>query len=122
MRTQIKWTDKVPEREQVKSCVYDIAFRPDGQQLVAAVGSRVLVYDCNDGELVHPPLKGHKKTLYCVAYSKDGKRFASGGEDKTIIIWTNKAEGILKYSHNDAVMCLAYNGVTHQLASGKLIQ
>ena len=63
-------------------------------------------------------LKGHKKTLYCVAYAKDGKGFASGGEDKTIIIWTSKAEGILKYSHNDAIQCLCYNGPHRQLASG----
>lgn len=63
------------------------------------------------------PTQGHKDTLYCVAYSRDGKRFASGGADKTIIIWTSKAEGILKYSHNDAIQCIAYNSVTQQLAS-----
>jgi len=55
--------------------------------------------------------------VYCVAYAKDGKRFASGGADKCVIIWTNKLEGILKYSHNDAVQCLAYNPISHQLAS-----
>ena len=27
-----------------------------------------------------------------------GKRFASGGADKCVIIWTNKLEGILKYT------------------------
>lgn len=117
MRALVAWSDKVPERDGVKSCIYDIAFSPDGKQLVAACGSRVLMYDCIDGDLLHS-LKGHKKTLYCVAYAKDGKRFASGGEDKTIIIWTNKAEGILKYSHNDAIQCLSYNPVTQQLASG----
>ena len=35
---------------------------------------------------------GHKDEVYCVAYSRDGKRFASGGADKTIIIWTHKVE------------------------------
>ena len=49
------------------------------------------------------PLAGHKNTVYCVDYSSDGKRFASGGADKSVIIWTSKAEGILRYSHNDAV-------------------
>lgn len=116
MRAEVAWTDRVPERDGVKNCVYDIAFRPDGAQLVAAVGSRVLVYDAVNGDLLHS-LKGHKDTLYCVAYSRDGKRFASGGADKTIIIWTSKAEGILKYSHNDSIQCLSYNSVTQQLAS-----
>lgn len=36
---------------------------------------------------------------------------------QTIIIWTSKCEGILKYSHNDSIQSLAYNPVTQQLAS-----
>lgn len=31
---------------------------------------------------------------------------------------TQQAEGILKYTHGDAIQCLSYNPVTHQLASG----
>ena len=97
-------------------CIYDLCFRPDGTQLIVAAGQRVLVYDTSDGSLIQP-LKGHKDTVYCVNYARDGKRFASGGADKCVIIWTAKLEGILKYSHNDAVQCLAYNPVSHQLAS-----
>ncbi len=29
-------------------------------------------------------------SVYCVAYSHNGKRFASGGADNTVIIWTSK--------------------------------
>jgi hypothetical protein len=29
-----------------------------------------------------------------------------------------QAEGILKYTHNDSIQCLAYNPVSQQLASG----
>ncbi len=83
----------------------------------------VQVYDTADGTLIQP-LKGHKDTVYCVAYAKDGndiilylincesitcvcdcpglgpagKRFASGSADKSIIIWTARLEGILKYT------------------------
>ncbi|NXA61574.1 IF122 protein, partial [Mohoua ochrocephala] len=80
------------------------------------------VYDTSDGTLIQP-LKGHKDTVYCVAYAKDGKwpfgrkRFASGSADKSVIIWTSKLEGILKYTHNDAIQCVSYNPLTHQLAS-----
>lgn len=32
------------------------------------------VYDTSDGTLIQP-LKGHKDTVYCVAYAKDGKYY-----------------------------------------------
>ncbi|XP_059379664.1 intraflagellar transport protein 122 homolog isoform X1 [Carassius carassius] len=116
MRAVATWIDKVHDRDKVEQCIYDLAFRPDGSQLIVAAGNRVLVYDTADGTLIQP-LKGHKDTVYCVAYAKDGKRFASGSADKSIIIWTSKLEGILKYTHNDSIQCVAYNPVTHQLAS-----
>eukprot|EP00927_Polykrikos_kofoidii_P071466 TRINITY_DN6772_c0_g1_i1.p1 TRINITY_DN6772_c0_g1~~TRINITY_DN6772_c0_g1_i1.p1 ORF type:complete len:1294 (+),score=238.21 TRINITY_DN6772_c0_g1_i1:115-3996(+) len=117
MRTVILWQDKVPEREKHSNCIWGIAFKPDGTQIIVAAGNRVLVYNATDGDLVHQ-LKGHKDSVFCVAYSKHGKKFASGGADKQVIIWTHKAEGILKYNHNESIQCLAYNPVTQQLASG----
>ncbi|XP_036036612.1 intraflagellar transport protein 122 homolog isoform X3 [Onychomys torridus] len=110
MRAVLTWRDKAEQ------CIYDLAFKPDGTQLILAAGNRLLVYDTSDGTLLQP-LKGHKDTVYCVAYAKDGKRFASGSADKSIIIWTSKLEGILKYTHNDSIQCVAYNPITHQLAS-----
>lgn len=74
------------------------------------------MYSTLDGSLIQP-LKGHKDTVYCVCYAKDGRRFASGSADKCVIIWTHKLEGILKYDHNDAIQCLAYNPVTQRLLS-----
>mmetsp|Transcript_56941 Transcript_56941/g.123236 ORF Transcript_56941/g.123236 Transcript_56941/m.123236 type:complete len:1277 (+) Transcript_56941:78-3908(+) len=117
MRTVVLWQDKVPEREKYSNCIWSIAFKPDGSQIIVAAGNRILVYDATDGDLVHS-LKGHKDSVFCVAYSKHGKKFASGGADKQVIIWTHKAEGILKYNHNESIQCLAYNPVTQQLASG----
>ncbi|KAJ4933969.1 hypothetical protein JOQ06_006777 [Pogonophryne albipinna] len=110
MRAVLAW------KETIREHVYDLAFKPDGTQLIIAAGLRVLVYDVADGAIIQP-LKGHKDIVYCVAYAKDGKRFASGSADKSIIIWTSKLEGILKYTHNDSIQCVAYNPVTHQLAS-----
>uniref|UniRef100_A0A8C3QNU4 Intraflagellar transport protein 122 homolog n=1 Tax=Cyanoderma ruficeps TaxID=181631 RepID=A0A8C3QNU4_9PASS len=109
MRAALTWRDRAEH-------IYDIAFKPDGTQLIIAAGNRLLVYDTSDGTLIQP-LKGHKDTVYCVAYAKDGKRFASGSADKSVIIWTSKLEGILKYTHNDSIQCVSYNPLTHQLAS-----
>ena len=57
-------------------------------------------------------------TVYCVNYARDGKRFASGGADKCVIIWTSKLEGILKYSHNDAVQ--AQSSTFSLLGTGRI--
>lgn len=64
--------------------------------MVAASGNRVLVYSAKDGTLISS-LKGHKDTVYCVAYSKDGSQFASGSADKCVILWTDALDGKLKY-------------------------
>ncbi|XP_073975880.1 intraflagellar transport protein Oseg1 isoform X2 [Rhodnius prolixus] len=116
MRTVLKWVDKVSDRDKQEQGVYALCFNPDGTHLVAAAGQTVLVYDTITGNLIQP-LKGHKDVVYCVDYSKDGKRFASGSADKNVIIWSSKLEGIVKYNHNDAVQCLEFNPVSAQLAS-----
>mmetsp|Transcript_18911 Transcript_18911/g.49275 ORF Transcript_18911/g.49275 Transcript_18911/m.49275 type:complete len:1222 (+) Transcript_18911:159-3824(+) len=116
MRTVVAWQETPPEKDGIRNVCYDLCFKPDGTQLVAGVGNRVLVYDAVDGDLLHA-LKGHKDSVYCVAYALNGKRFASGGADNTVIIWTSKAEGILKYTHNESIQALAYNPITQQLAS-----
>ena len=53
-----------PDREGQKNTVWDLVFKPDGMQLVVAVGNRVLVYDAADGDLLHS-LKG-TRSVWCV--------------------------------------------------------
>lgn len=77
--------------------VHCVCFSPDGNQLIVGGGNCVIVYDPSDGSVVRL-LRGHKDTVYCLDYAADSKRFASGGLDKVVIIWSNKLEGILKYS------------------------
>ncbi|XP_077301550.1 intraflagellar transport protein 122 homolog [Arctopsyche grandis] len=117
MRTVPKWINKIHEAEKTEySCVQSLCYSPDGTQMIVAASERVMVYDPQDGSLIRL-LRGHKDTVYCVAYAKDGRKFASGGADKIVIIWTSKLEGVLKYSHNEPLQCLAYNPITHQLTS-----
>ena len=63
------------------------------------------------------PVKSSLATLPAALNQLNEWRSVAGGADKCVIIWTSKLEGILKYSHNDAIQCLAYNPVSHQLAS-----
>ncbi|CAM9623274.1 unnamed protein product [Phaeothamnion confervicola] len=116
MRTDLVWGDEVPTRDDQRNSINDLCFSPDGRKLVVAVGNRVLVYDSKDGNLLHS-LRGHKDTVYTVDWSGDGKRFASGGADRTVIIWNSKAEGMLKYTHNDSVQRVTHDPSTGVLAS-----
>ncbi|RKO92638.1 WD40-repeat-containing domain protein [Blyttiomyces helicus] len=114
MRTFLTWTDKVQDREGAKQPIYDIAFIGDGSQLVATAGAEILVYDVNEGDLIQS-LKAHKDTVLCLTALRTG--FASGGADKTVIIWSPKLEGILKYTHSDPIQALASNFTTGQVIS-----
>lgn len=116
MRTTVKWSETSPGGGDTHSPVYSVCYNPTASTIVAACGVRVLIYDATTGDLLHS-LKGHTDTVYCVSYSQDGKNFASGGSDRTVIIWTNKGEGLLKYQHKESVQALAYNPSTGQLAS-----
>lgn len=118
MKTEVVWIDQVPVKDpSIAGTVYCMAMRPDGQEVVVAVGVRLLIYSVATGEL-RTSMKGHTEAVYAVTYSKDGQQFASGGADKRVIIWTSRGEGILKYNHNDSIQCVAFNPVTNQVASG----
>ncbi|KIH54409.1 WD domain, G-beta repeat protein [Ancylostoma duodenale] len=97
-------------------CVYDLAFKPDGSELLVAADNKVIIYDGIDGTLLQV-LKGHKDLVYAVAWSHDGETFASGSADRSVILWTEQHEGTLKYSHSDAIQCLAFSPVTSLLLS-----
>ena len=127
VRTSPGWSDSVPPQRSKskeedgkgmkKSVIWDLAYNPDGSRLAAAAGTRVLIYDAVDGDLVSS-LKGHKGTVYSVDWSADGAWFASGGADKMVIIWSAKGyKGSCKYPHSDTVQQVKYNPVTQLLAS-----
>ena len=56
--------------------------------------------------------------MFMFMYLLTGTRFASGGADRTVIIWnTELIEALLKYTHTDSIQCLAYSPVSQQLLS-----
>jgi len=62
--------------------------------------------------------QGHTGTVFCLCFSKDGKRFASGGADKKVIIWDGyDLKGIVKYTHDHPIQALAFNPVNNFLIS-----
>ncbi|KRX19215.1 Intraflagellar transport protein -like protein [Trichinella nelsoni] len=102
------WCRTVDEVGGQKSCrINDLTFKPDGSELLVASGLNIFVYDVHDGNLIQT-LHGHRDTVHCVVYSPSGEKFASGSADKSVIVWTDKHEGMLKFNHSDSIQCLTF--------------
>uniref|UniRef100_A0A663LKD7 Intraflagellar transport protein 122 homolog n=1 Tax=Athene cunicularia TaxID=194338 RepID=A0A663LKD7_ATHCN len=67
-------------------------------------GNRLLVYDTSDGTLIQP-LKGHKDTVYCVAYAKDG-------------LWSPEQKSVSKHKTSSKITCCSWTNDGQYLALG----
>ena len=77
---------------------------------------RILVYNVLDGQLLHS-LRAHTDNVYSIAYSPDGTKFASGGKDKAVIVWSSSCKGIFRYEHSDSVQRVSFSPRGDKLAS-----
>jgi intraflagellar transport protein 122 len=115
-KTTISWRNQLTDKQGRRRCIFDISLHPGGEKLVIAVESSIEVLSTADGRILNK-LNAHKGDVHSLSHSRDGSYFASGSADKTVIIWSNDLEGRLKYSHADAIQCVAYNPVSHQVLS-----
>lgn len=98
MKTVTVWSETVNLPDNGDNCVYDLCFSPDGVNLVVAVGLRILIYDVTQGSNIKTIKEGHKGLVYALSYSVEGKIFASGSQDKSVIVWTPEGSGIVRYT------------------------
>jgi len=90
--------------------IQGLAFTPDSSQLAVAVGNAIHVWDIAGARVVHR-LTGHTGIVYGLAYTRDGKRLASGGQDRAIKVWdtTSGSELFSLRGHTNRIMSVDFS-------------
>lgn len=95
--------------------VNSLQFNGDGTQLLAASGltggyGQATLFNVADGS-VRQELVGHSDVLYAAEFSPDGKRIATAGYDRKILIWDTGNGKVVQelLGHNGAIFDLAFS-------------
>jgi WD40 repeat protein len=66
--------------------VYAIAISPNGHILASVSGETARLWNLENGQLIGSPIQ-HAEQVNCVSFSADGKRLATGCNDKNAYMW-----------------------------------
>lgn len=57
--------------------IYSCAYSADGNFLFVVISDILVVYNAETGDVITKPTKAAKEPINCIAFSKDGKTFAT---------------------------------------------
>src|ERR1051325_7225496 len=100
-----------PSDGELRTC-REISFSSDGRMLAVPVGhdGEIWVFEAFSGKQLFK-LKGHGGTVFCVAFSRDGRLLASSSLDGTAKIWdvsTRKEKWTLR-GHKSFICSVAFS-------------
>lgn len=108
-------TSAVDETGNVRAA----AFSPDGQQVVGAIATGMVLVWKVSSERVVQQLVGHSAAGSAVAFSPNGQQIASGDEDGMVLIWDATGNGAMHQlaGHTDSVRQATFNPDGEQIVS-----
>jgi WD40 repeat protein len=127
IKTLVDSTLKTPDGKEAKaahiSLVESMAFSPDGKTLASGSFQELTLWDAEKYE-PKQRISGFADKVTCIAYSADGKFFATGGgaptEDGEIKVFdaAGKLVTEIKNGHSDTVFAVAFSPDGKLLATG----
>ena len=103
------------------SRIWSVAFSPDGQILIGSSSTTIYLWDVSTGERKQSlNVTGRRGSVLSVAFSPNGRKFASGGLDSKIHLWDiNTGENLKTLTgHADIVKSVTFSPDGQILASG----
>ncbi|KAF3922249.1 hypothetical protein ABW20_dc0102384 [Dactylellina cionopaga] len=117
---QKSWSHVLQTLDFIDTLAYDVAFSPDGKQLVSVGSSRnVRIWDAVSGTLLQT-MEHHDDRIFSVAFSPDGKHIASGSMNTFINLWDARSGLLLRTleGHGEGVTSVKFSPDGRRLASG----
>ncbi len=103
--------------------IRDLTFSPDDKTLAFAGYDQAGLLDVETGKPIGQPIIGHSGPVVSVVFNSDGSMLATGGEDKSILLWNvadHKSIGQPLIGHAGPVVSLAFSPDGKMLASESL--